>query len=269
MNVLFTQPKWDNWVECIYKLDNSYILNITNNTKIDEFISYIKKNSIKIFIPLELPDIQFTITHRKKIERYVPYIICCKRFSSVAVLDDKCEFANFMTKNNLNHLVPETYMNSGIKYCDIVFPCIKKLHNMYGGIGTRIYKNESDYLIDTDYNKKLGKYIIQECIFGKTEYAGNFYIKDGIIKLAIYYEGMRNELLYIKYGPFQTKKKISLDLNTEFEQILKIINYTGFMNVDFKLVNERPIIFECNCRFGGGNIADITDLKAMIDACSK
>jgi predicted ATP-grasp superfamily ATP-dependent carboligase len=76
--------------------------------------------------------------------------------------------------------------------------------------------------------------------------------KDGDLLWHCTFEGPVPKDGKVNMGPFANKTiTIEPEVLEVFRKIFKLANYSGPANVNFKLRNGKPVIFESNPRFGG------------------
>ena len=97
------------------------------------------------------------------------------------------------------------------------------------------------------------RYIVQEYIQGEVEYVTQVMCKDGDILWNATFESAVPQDSKVTMGAFKDPKLVNMDLEVikVFRKIFKLANYSGPANVNFKIRNGKPVIFESNPRFGG------------------
>ena len=166
-----------------------------------------------------------------------------------------------MTSNKFHHLIPKMYKINNRILHEIQYPCIFKLAVTYGGHGSHICDNE--YQLKC-YETKNREYFVQELIYGPIEYAAHLFIVNSIIKFGVCYSISNKYKTYIQKGKMDKYKKINNFDFTPFEQIFKVLKYTGFACIDFKITNSGIKIFEINPRLGGTIVHDKEDFQNLI-----
>ncbi len=162
------------------------------------------------------------------------------------LLHNKLFFTGFMYKY-FRECIPKVYYLNNAKIEDIKFPAVYKPIYSTNGDGVKIIHNKLDLAVLRD------KYIIQEFIEDKYEYGAFMLCIDGeIINWKII--GYEYDKHYIKNSVFpEDYDNIdNIDINI-FAKIIKKINYSGGMCIDFKFdkSTQKVYIFEMNPRFGG------------------
>jgi hypothetical protein len=196
-----------------------------------------------LVIPLIIEDVFYLNDVRHLIKDNpipVPSIECVK------LCDDKYEFAKYLIANNFADYIPQ--ING-----DLSYPFFLKKKVDMGGVHTHLVENrEQELALSSEMNSD--EYFRQQFISGTREYATHiFFNKQGIVR-AVTMEHLfeKDNSILNKNDTLRTKMHKNnpehLDL---FAAILKSIGYEGICCFDYKIVNNRPIIFEINPRVGG------------------
>ena len=254
--IIFSIPYFKDWHDNLNQINNSKILNFDMIKKSLDSTS--KLNNI--IIPLTY-DVMHTLSSNKSNKKV--FILNCKNYETIKLLDDKYLFNQFMIKNSFEKYIPVTYFTSyDKKIQNILYPSIYKLIKTCGGAGSSILLKDDD-LKKCNLKRKC---MIQEYIVSFIEYAGHFLVIDGVILHHFFYKCEKDTDIFIQNGAFNIYTKISLlEYDDIFVKIFKKLNYTGFTCIDFKLVNNELKIFEINPRIGGSLVKNIDDLNIMID----
>lgn len=306
MNILFYSPEFHDWIDCIKKIEvpNTKIY-ITSTDNINELLNLLKSKNIHIIIPCRFDQMKFITTNYDKIKKNIKNITCPRNYDIIELFDNKIKFREFMIDNKFQNLIPITYKinnfiehqtilihsinplnnkNSEIKkgptlcslknktkvFEPIVYPCIFKLAKTYSGMGSHICKNKAE-LLECQENYKAKQSFVQEYIYddNQYEYAAHMFIVKGNIKWAVCYKLIHPSKLFIQRGKMDEYDKINnFDFNI-FEKIFKVVNYTGFVCIDFKMINNNIKIFEINPRLGGTLVNNINDFSLMIKYVSE
>lgn len=170
---------------------------------------------------------------------------------------NKKHFYEYMIKHDLSQYVPKTYCNINTDILNHSSVIVKPFQLNYGA---GMYVCNPHKISPTIYNNC----IIQEYIDDPVEYVSHVVAKGGVIKCCITYKYTFSQTNHIssQRHQYKTLEKVSIsdnafvgiDLINTIESILKPCEYTGFMNVDYKIDNSgKPIIkiFEVNPRLGG------------------
>lgn len=267
-NILFGTPKWNDWISSIINLKNTkniknIYLNDLNN--INDILNLIKNNEITLIIPCTFEQMKF-LTENK-----IENAICNDSHNKIELFDNKYKFINFVISNNMADVIPIVYKmkNDGITKIlteNYKFPVIYKYPVAYAGEGSKVCHSIEE--IDLIINSSQNDYIIQEYIINNIEYGGHMFVKDGYIKYSIYYSIKNDDKYYIQYGKMQNYVRV-LNFKKEyeliFENIFKTINFTGFVCINFKIINDSVKIFEINPRFGGTLLSNRKDFAEMME----
>lgn len=238
------------WLASIRRIHKPNIILADFNDELD-LQNGLKKN-INYILPLSKDDF-LTIKDR------TPYKILFPGIETFDLLDNKVEFIKFMMVNFKDY-IPEVYYLDNVKLKDPVFPVVSKPRYSRAGCGVKICHTAIEISGD--------KTIVQKCIDEQYEYTGHVLCIDGKI---INWKVIR--FLYPKYNvkttnfPHNYENITKFDM-TIFSDIIKSLNYTGGMCIDFKLDNESKIkIFEINPRFGGSAFDNnfIYELLCFVD----
>ena len=210
---------------------------------IDDFLMVCKQNHIKYLFPITIHNELFIIKYSSIIKDHgYKFLIPSKKI--IETLNDKSKFVKFMIKNNLDKYVPKTYKT--IKY-----PCILKKKKSICGKEGYVINSHSDI----PNNINLEDYLIQEPITGNCEYSTDILAKDGKIILISPNKYCYDTDLYIMGHKLMSpaiKDNITNPVSNAFAEIIKALNYNGFCNIDYKIVDTGyPKIFEINPRCGG------------------
>lgn len=234
---------WKNFAEEDILLPhfNNKIQKIKIFTKVDDLSSYIKKEGAtnKIYV-MPLDENHMHDLYKAKINALMP---------SKEIVDTFCNkilFSQYAIKHGLSKHIPITYTSP--KNSDelvIVKPC-------HGGASAGVYLSPLKNLKITDFKN----HVVQQYIDSKTEYAGYFVAKKGvIIRPCFAYSRTYPTVPYIKAHNDTTvahKIDISSYYVDDIEKFIKPSAFTGTFCVDFKLNKSGTlIIMEINPRLGG------------------
>lgn len=235
-NILIGTKTILSWKHCIQHLQhpNLFIINFNDSAILEETLL---KNNIDYILPLSERDYN-TI-------QYIPIKILYPKPETYNLLDNKILFIQFMLKY-FRHYIPEIYYLDRVKLKALSFPVISKPIWSKGGSNMNIYHTERDFATCTS------KHIVQQFIKDLYEYSAYILCIDSEIKTW--------KIIRYKY-PEYTIKKDNFPANYEnvpefditiFRKIIKKLDYTGSMCIDFKLDKKNRIkILEINPRFGG------------------
>ena len=148
------------------------------------------------------------------------------------------------------------------------FPCVLKKSVDCGGQNT-ILIHDTDELKSLEKLVKRDDYFIQPFVTGDTEYTDHIFYDEGILYSCTIRFQM-NEDFYVRGVKMQPYKNVQIEIvpslySDVFEEILSKLGYTGLCCFNYKIVEDRPIIFELNPRFGGSLPRDINRLVATIE----
>ena len=211
---------------------------------INKFVKLCENKKIQCLFPLSI-DHELFLIENSQILRKKGYKFLVPSQKNIQILDDKSEFVTFMINNNLDKYIPK-------KYDNIQFPCIlKKNISIYGRDGYVI--NSID---DIPQNIDLKDYLIQEPIPGNCEYSTDILAKNGeIIEILPSRYCYHTDLFIGGCKIVMTPafhEEVTPTVLEAFSEIIKILNYNGFCNIDYKVIDTGyPKIFEINPRCGG------------------
>lgn len=199
----------------------------------------IKINKIDLLIPISEPELRF-FSENKIFDRLgKSKIITCSDLA-LEIGFDKFKTIHFLENNNLPF--PKTFKANKIKNLD-KFPYVLKSSRGSGSKNVHLIKNFEDFSILNKIN--IDDYIVQEYISEKEgEYTcGLFRNSEGEIRSIIF----KRELTggYSSYGEVIENDRISNLLIKLAEKL----NLIGSINVQLRLDNGIPKIFEINPRF--------------------
>ena len=246
--VIYGKGLWPTWREAL-GTDSPFWEGFSSIEKVIEVdtldfpIQEVFKNYKKsVLIPLSVDD---NLNHPKG---------CLTLVSSketINTFNNKDLFYNFLEDNNLKEYFPKT-VDSASPILE--FPFIIKRLDLYGGVGVVLIWDQQryDWAINTPRFKGQ-RYIVQEYIEGEVEYVTQVMCKDGDILWNATFESAVPQDSKVTMGAFKDPKLVNMDLEVikVFRKIFKLANYSGPANVNFKIRNGKPVIFESNPRFGG------------------
>lgn len=224
-----------------YKKINEENITIIDFTDDNEIEKNITKKNIDYIVPLSKIDYNII---KNKICNNIK--ILYPKTKLTELLHNKLLFTQFMM-NNFSEFIPKVYYLDDILINTIEFPVISKPIYSTNGCNMIIYHNKNEFI------KCTTKTIIQKYISYEYEYSCHMLCIDGKI---INYKVIKQK--YPKY----TIKRFNFSSDYEnveifdikiFENIIKILNYSGGSCIDFKYdeINKKIFIFEINPRFGG------------------
>jgi predicted ATP-grasp superfamily ATP-dependent carboligase len=220
---------------------NDKIQKIQIFTKVADLSNYLKKEGAanKIYV-LPLDENHMHELYNAKINALMP------KKEIVDTFRNKKLFANYANKYGLSKYLPTTYTSPKISdELVIVKPC-------HGGASSGVYLSPLKNLTANVFNT----YVVQQYINTKTEFAGYFVAKNGVIVRPCFaYSRTYPSVPYIKAQndkTVATKINISPNYVDDIEKFVKPSGYTGTFCVDFKLDQSGVLkVLEINPRLGG------------------
>ena len=208
--------------------DENYIKNLEN---------IIKEKNIDIVIPISEPELRFF--SKKNIYEIGNAKMIMASPEALKIGFDKLETADFLKNKNLPF--PITH---DINLVDNIedFPVILKSRTGSGSSNVSLVKNNESF---QNIKKNNSDYIVQEYLEGDNgEFTcGVFKSSDGIIRTIIF----KRELMggFTGYGEVIENKEITYILTAIAEKL----NLIGSINVQLRLTQKGPVVFEINPRF--------------------
>lgn len=246
--VIYGKGLWPSWREAL-GTDSPFWKGFSSIEKVIEVdtldfpIQEVFKNYKKsVLIPLSVDD---NLNHPKG---------CLTLVSSpetINVFNNKELFYELLSSNGLEEYFPKTI---NITSDTPEFPFIMKRLDLYGGVGIALIWDQQRYEWALNNHRFKGqRYIVQEYIEGEVEYVTQVMCKDGDILWNATFESAVPQDSKVTMGAFKDPKLVNMDLEVikVFRKIFKLANYSGPANVNFKIRNGKPVIFESNPRFGG------------------
>lgn len=225
---------------------------------------YFKEHKTEWLLPLSYGDSCY-------LENFKPYsqiktkILFTSRYH-INLFENKLSMIKFFIENGLRKYLPKTYVvstNSNVTTYDenIIFPIVIKPMCGNSGSNVRICKDKNEFDKTIQFYGK--SYAIQEYVKHDYECSGYFVCDKGKILASMTCEGVSGKGLYIKNKPVENPIYNTVNIEP-FNEIFNVIGYSGFANVDFKIVNGRLYVFEINPRMGGdlvynSNMMDLLD----------
>jgi len=200
---------------------------------------FINKHEIDLFIPISEPELRF-FSEQNILDKIgnAKMIIASKL--SLEIGFDKFKTAEFLKKENLPF--PETFLAKSFKKID-EFPVILKSRTGSGSKGIHKINSMEGFLFYT--KKGINDYIVQEFITDKNgEYTCGLYRRsNGEIRTLIF----KRELTggYSGYGEVIE----NIEITALLETLAVKLNLIGSINVQLRINDNLPKIFEINPRF--------------------
>jgi len=171
----------------------------------------------------------------------------------VKLIADKLILTEELISSNFDQFVPKTWTNPE----DSAFPCILKRRDLNGGQGIRILRSVRDLQEAlTEFEFQGTQYFFQELVSADEEYVCHLVAMKGEILFSNYFEYVMPHPDVVRRRGGQTTftnrgSNLDCKVSSVFKNIIKHLNYSGPCNIDFKLINGLPKIFEINPRLGG------------------
>uniref|UniRef100_A0A6C0BD45 ATP-grasp fold PylC-type domain-containing protein n=1 Tax=viral metagenome TaxID=1070528 RepID=A0A6C0BD45_9ZZZZ len=236
----------NDWMEAFSELESENLIHVKSFREVLKF----KDLDNYLIIPLVEKEIQLLFRFKNNLQ---------SSFCGFYNFKCKYKFSQYVKKNQLQDFCP-LYFNYG----NIQYPCVSKPFNLSNGKSVEIHYKP----FNTEDNK-----VIQEYIPSPQEYVSHIVSKNGVIIECITY-------MYTPLNPqlnghyinncnlIKEVTKVDIHFKSIFEKFLKPVLYTGVCNIDYKIVNGLPKIFEINPRLGGSLMRKSfrEDLKKIISA---
>lgn len=171
----------------------------------------------------------------------------------VCLMADKLQLTENLIANGFAQYVPKIWTNPS----DSAFPCILKRRDLNGGQGIRILRSVRDLQEAlTEFEFQGTQHFFQELISANKEYVCHIVALKGEILFINYFEYIMPSPEMIRCGDSPTTilnrgSDLNFNVAAVFKDIIKHLQYSGPCNIDFKLINGHPRIFEINPRLGG------------------
>lgn len=202
-----------------------------------EVLHLIDKNEIDIVIPISEPELRQMKKHQYQDDFFGRPVIMANQ-QALHVGFDKKMTSDFLAQNELPF--PDTFLISD--YNKDKYPVLIKSRNGSGNKSIQIVNNHEEL---TFYQKIYPDFIAQEYLEdqGGEFTCGLFRSTSGEIRDVI----LKRKLMggFSGFGSREENPKISELLH----QIAVLLNLQGSINVQLRLVNDIPVIFEINPRF--------------------
>jgi carbamoylphosphate synthase large subunit len=161
----------------------------------------------------------------------------------------KDTFYNFLADHSFKECFPKP-----LDAPDFTTPFILKRLHGEGGFGIFLVWNEERYKeVLTQPSLKNEPYILEEYIEGDDEYIFYAVCKQGEILWHASLMGQPPTDSRVQKGSFANASEVEItkEVYNVFKGIFKALNYDGPANFNYKLKNNKPVIFEMNPRIGG------------------
>ena len=244
-NILIGTNLWtSSWKNAIANINKSNII-ISDFNDCENIKHIIYAQNISYVVPLS--DLDNDLIENIFITSNINNVkIIYPKKETANLLHNKNLFTNFMLNKYIGY-IPDIYYLDGVKLKNIEYPSIYKPKYSTNGKNMYILHNNKDFL-------KLGNHNnIQQFIKDADEYSALMLCIDGDI---INYKIIRYTYseYHIKHRNFPDNCEHIENFDiTVFQNIMRDINYSGGVCIDFKFNKEsnKLYIFEINPRFGG------------------
>ena len=201
--------------------------------------SFIEDNAIDIIIPMAEPELRF-FSDNNILDKIGKAKMITASPLSLKVGFDKFKTAEFLKKEGLPF--PSTLLAKDIETID-TFPVILKSKTGSGSKDIHMINTMNEFLFYTRNN--IEDYVVQEFITDKDgEYTcGLFRSKHGEIRSLIFKREL--EKGYSGYGEVVE----NIEITNLLESLAVKLNLVGSINVQLRIDNDTPIVFEINPRF--------------------
>jgi carbamoylphosphate synthase large subunit len=246
--VVYGKGLWSSWKDALGAESDfwkgfSSIEKVIEVDNIDFPLEDVCKNYNKVvLIPLSVQD---NFNHPKGCLTLV------SSHDTLNTFNNKDLFYKFLERNGLKEYFPKLL---NITSNTPEFPFIMKRLDLYAGVGIALIWDQERYEWALNNHRfKDQEYLVQEYIEGDVEYVTQVMCKDGEILWNVTFEGPVPKDGKVNMGPFAENKIVTMEPEVldVFRKIFNLANYSGPANVNFKLRDGKPIIFESNPRFGG------------------
>lgn len=253
IKLVIVDLNFPDWIPILQKNDKIVII---NNKYINDYLSDEYK-----FIPISIDNcIKFSNLNNN---------IFKNNIKNIYILNNKSKFGKYMLDNFIDNTPTIFYYNyDNQTYIKSLNKSIINSHNKF-----IIKPNEGNcgYNIKI-VNKIIPKenHIIQEYIDHTIQYVGHFLVFNGIIIKKVYFfsNHLANEIKKGRIMNYQVLENLNLD-DSIFDKIFTNLNYSGFADSDFTIINNKILIFEINPRPGGSLIHNEKYFNLFIEILDK
>ena len=172
----------------------------------------------------------------------------------ISICNDKSRFSEYLFQQGFKENIPR--INGTISYPYL----LKKRISAYGSDIIVIHNEDMEVQYKEEINSS--EYQKQEYIKGQHEYSSHIIFSGGKIQ---FIESLRftfKEPIFIKGERYSPRKRRKVDHEafcSIFEKILLSLNYEGICCFDYKVIDNRPVIFELNPRYGASMTSCINE----------
>jgi len=231
----------------LYATAKSYLGFYANHPKfIDRVIEICKKEKCKVIFPgLDAELIPFSNSIEKLKANGILPIVSKRRVIDIA--DDKLKTSEFLKNNNFPYI--KTYRLKNYSF-ELNFPVILKPQK--GGarsVGTFIAKNKEEFNAYIKKGIDINNYVVQEYIEGDEYTCGTVSFDNSCIGVIL----MKRQLRCgDTYKAFVVKNE---KISNFVKSVINVLKPFGACNVQLRIKNEIPYIFEINARCSGTTAA--------------
>ena len=233
----------------LYASPTSYIIPYANSTEyIIKLIEICKTEKINILFPgLDAELMPLSINRDKFLEIGTNVIVSNKHV--IEISDDKLLLAKELNKIGINTPLTKNLKDVNIK--EFAFPVIIK--QMIGGARSKnifLIKSNKEFLDFQENNIEIqDKFIVQEYIEGDEYTCGSITLNDNLSGIIIMRRILRDG---DTYKCFVEKNEV---IEETIRTLLKSIKPYGACNIQLRMKNKIPYIFEINARCSGTTAA--------------
>ena len=216
-------------------------------------------NHLDLVVPLTISQVQCLARHHQAMN-HKKFIVAAPRATRLA--HDKNRFNEFLKQNEFGHLLPRVSDKSA-------FPFVLKRSQDAGGKNTLLVRNESD-LERWQHLLQQPDYFCQQYVPGDIEYTTHFIYSKGI-RYSCTIKFRMNRDYYIRGVRMQPFKNVQMSIvdpifDATFAEILSALEFEGVGCFNFKIIDEQPVIFEMNPRYGGSLSRDINNFLSALNS---
>jgi carbamoylphosphate synthase large subunit len=250
--IIYGNGLWPTWLEAVGATSSFWksFTSIENVIQIDS-LEDASKFPIEQISNLYSKSVLIPLTVANNFDHPKGCLTLVSSKETLTTFNNKELFYAFLKKNGLQEYCPKPI---NITSSTPEFPFMMKRLDQFAGVGVAFIGDQEKY--DWAINHPLfkgHKYLTQEYIEGDVEYTTQVMCKDGEILWFVTFEGSVPKDAKVNLGTYTDPKIVTIEPTVIeiFRKIFKLANYNGPGNVNFKLRDGKPVIFECNARFGG------------------
>lgn len=183
---------------------------------------------------------------------------------AVQLAHDKSRFNAFLAEHGFADLVPTLYDGA------VAYPFIYKKHHDQAGIASKIiHSSEEQAAFEAGIDTR--EYYRQRYVGGRNEYTSHVLSVRGAIRFDATVKFTFDGDHFVRGVNHEARRidRIATPFMDTFARILDALAYTGTCCFNYKIENDRPLIFEVNPRAGGSLRLDLNPyLDAYLKALS-